>query len=125
MSAIRGSAENISSDRVLPPVTHSGNRGRRQHALTRSASPSRCSSGLARTGGYFAPTRRPRLFVEPGVLHAPVVDDAVDHHCPTLDLRLPAIGKTIVKDDWPRAFLGQLPFNLPYQLLALSFVSLH
>src|SRR6516164_6628169 len=73
----------------------------------------------------FAPTRRPRLFVEPGVLHAPVVDDAVGHHCPTLDLRLPAIGKTIVKDDWPRAFLGQLPFNLPYQLLALSLVSLH
>ena len=33
-------------------LTHSGNRGRRQHALTRSTSPSGCSSGLARMGGY-------------------------------------------------------------------------
>src|SRR6516162_8686129 len=62
------------------------------------------------------------LFFEPDVFHAKIVDDAVDHHRPALDPRLPAIGEAVEKDDRPRPVLGQLLFNLPHQLLALPLV---
>src|SRR6516225_6879746 len=38
-------------------------------------------------------------------LPAPIVDYAVDHHCPPLHLRLPAIREAVVKDDRPRTIL--------------------
>ena len=43
------------------------------------------------------------LFVEPDVLHAPIVDDTVDHHRPALYRRLPAIGEAVVEDDRQRS----------------------
>src|SRR5215472_9689785 len=67
----------------------------------------------------------PRLFIQPDVFHAKIVDDAVDHHRPALDLRLPAIGEAVEKDDRPRPVLGQLLFDLPHQLLALALVDFH
>src|SRR6516162_1133898 len=65
------------------------------------------------------------LFVDPDVFHTKIVDDAVDHHRPTLYLRLPTIREPIVKDDRPRTVLRQFPFDLPHQLLAFSFVAFH
>src|SRR5215467_13360641 len=62
------------------------------------------------------------LFIQPDVFHAKVVDDAVDHHRPVLDPRLPAIGEAVEKDDRPRPVLGQLLFDLPHQLLALPLI---
>src|SRR6516162_5563455 len=65
------------------------------------------------------------LFVEPDVFQAKIVDDAVDHHCPIFDPRLPAIGEAVVKNNRPRPVIGQLSLDLPYQLLSLSHVGLH
>src|SRR5262249_48771394 len=65
------------------------------------------------------------LSVQPDVFHAPIVDDAVDHHRPIFHLWLPAIGEAVVKYDRPRPVLRQLAFDLPYQLLALSFIGFH
>src|SRR6516164_5508748 len=59
------------------------------------------------------------LFVEPDVFQAKIVDDAVDHHCPIFDPRLPAIGEAVVKNNRPRPVIGQLSLDLPHQLLAL------
>src|ERR1051325_1965391 len=42
------------------------------------------------------------LFVEPDLLHAPAVEEAVHHDCETLHLRLPAGCKAVVKEDLPR-----------------------
>src|SRR6516165_8067411 len=66
-----------------------------------------------------------RLPVEPDVFQAKVVDDAVDHHCPVPDPRLPAIGEAVVKNDRPRPIFSQPFFDLPHQLLALPAIALH
>src|SRR6516162_9119697 len=66
-----------------------------------------------------------RLFVDPDVFHTKIVDSAVDHHRPTLYLRLPTIREPIVKDDRPCTVLGQFPFNLPHQVLAFFFAAFH
>src|SRR5262245_31351613 len=78
---------------------------------------------------HLSPLTRPaepddRLFVQPDVLHAKIVDDAVDHHRPTLHLWLPAVCEAVVEDDRPRSVLSQPSFDLPHQLLALAFVGL-
>src|SRR5215510_4551194 len=78
---------------------------------------------------HLSPLTRPaepddRLFVQPDVLHTKIVDDAVDHHRPTLHLWLPAVCEAVVEDDRPRTVLSQPSFDLPYQLLALAFVGL-
>src|SRR6516164_7147902 len=65
-----------------------------------------------------------RLFVEPDVLHAPAVEDAVDHDGQPLDVGLPAGSLAGIKDDGPGADLGQLAFDRPQQLLAPSLVGL-
>src|SRR6516162_7332347 len=70
----------------------------------------------------FSPRFSSWIFVDPDVFHTKIVDDAVDHHRPTLYLRLPTIREPIVKDDRPRTVLRQFPFDLPHQLLAFSFV---
>src|ERR1700680_664531 len=66
-----------------------------------------------------------RLFVEPDVLHAPPVDDAVDHHRQPLHPRLPARRAAAVIDDRPGTVLRQLPFDLPYELLPILLVGFH
>src|SRR6516164_5201974 len=65
------------------------------------------------------------LLVEPDVLEAPAVEDAVDHHPQTLDSRLPAGGEPQVIDDRPRLVLLQSSVDLPHQPLALLLVALH
>src|SRR3984893_7328542 len=65
------------------------------------------------------------LFVEPDVLHAPIVDDTVDHHRPALYRRLPAIGEAVVEDDRAGPVLCQLSFDLPHQLSTRSRVGFH
>src|SRR5438552_436970 len=63
-----------------------------------------------------------RLPVEPNVLEAPAVVDAVDHRRQPLHLRLPAGRSDAVRDDRPRAVLLQLTVDLPYQLLAFFLI---
>src|ERR1700726_3310044 len=65
------------------------------------------------------------LFVEPDVLHAPIVDDTVDHHRPALYRRLPAIGEAVVEYDRAGPVLCQLSFDLPHQLPTRSRVGFH
>src|SRR6516162_11044734 len=62
---------------------------------------------------------RDRLSIEPDVFHSCAAEDAVYHDRETLDIWLPACCAPIIKDDRPGAVLGQLSFDLPYQLLAL------
>src|SRR6516162_11953376 len=52
-----------------------------------------------------------RLLVEPDILHAPAVGDAVDHDRQPFHMGLPAAGTSIVKDDRASTVLGQLPFD--------------
>src|SRR6516165_3176827 len=67
---------------------------------------------------------RARLFVEPDVLSAIAVEDAVDHQCQPLHIGLPAGSAAAVEDDWSGAVLCQPAFDLPHQLLALLLVGL-
>ena len=67
---------------------------------------------------------RDRLSIEPDVFHASAAKDAVYHDRETLDIWLPAYCAPIIKDDRPGAVLGQLSFDLPYQLLALYRIGL-
>src|SRR6266851_2347926 len=79
---------------------------------------------LARFVGRRISCPAPRLFVEPYVFQSEIVDDAVCHHRPALDPRLPAISKAVVEDDRSRAIRGELSLDLPNQLLALIDVAL-
>src|SRR6516162_5552704 len=65
------------------------------------------------------------LLVQPDVFHTKIVDDAVDHHRPALDPRLPAIREAVEKDDRPGPVLRQLLFDLPYQDFSLPFVGFY
>src|SRR5579884_434047 len=67
----------------------------------------------------------PALSVEPDILEAPAVVDAVDHDRQPLDLRLHAGGADVVEDDRPRAVLLQLLVDLPNQALPLLRVGDH
>src|SRR5215831_18188534 len=57
-----------------------------------------------------------RLLVDPDVLHAPVVIDAVDLLHDALHMRLPAGRPAIMEDDRARSVLLQLMVDLPYEL---------
>src|SRR6516162_858805 len=57
--------------------------------------------------------RQRRLLVEPDVLHAIAVEDAVDHDRQPFDIGLPARPAPGIKDDWPGAVFGQLLFDRP------------
>src|SRR6516164_1906102 len=59
---------------------------------------------------------RYRLLVEPDVLHAPAVGDAVDHDRQSFHIGLPAAGTSIVKDDRASIVLGQLSFDFPIRV---------
>src|SRR6266545_7117117 len=74
-------------------------------------------------GWIFLPYRFPS-FVEPDVLHSVAVVDAVDHRRQALDVSLRAGAAARVEDNRPRALLGQPPFDLPHQLLALVGIGL-
>src|SRR5215813_3578113 len=63
-----------------------------------------------------------RLFVEPDVLHAPAVEQAVHHDRQALDLRQRAGRSAGVKNDRTDHFLGQHSFDLPNQLTTLWHV---
>src|SRR4051795_6203714 len=62
------------------------------------------------------------LLIEPSVLEAPAVINAVDHDCHALDIGLHAGGAARVKHDGPRPVLLQLLVDLPDQLPALFLV---
>src|SRR6266436_7394077 len=68
---------------------------------------------------------RQQLLVEPQVLEARAVVDAVDHQGQTLDLRLPAGRLTGIEDDRANIVLGQPFFDLPHHFLAFLPVRLH
>jgi len=59
------------------------------------------------------------LFIEPDILHAGTVEDAVDHDREALDVRLPAGGAAIEKDDRPCPVLGEDPLD-PRRMLATT-----
>src|SRR5438132_6360063 len=68
---------------------------------------------------------RVRLSVEPDILEAPAVVDAVDHRRAALHIGMPARPGAVVPEDRPGCVLGQPPFDCPHQLLALLLVGLH
>src|SRR4051812_1680927 len=97
-------------------------------------SPSRKENmmGIIKTAGpYPAVFGRERrgwlsiLLVEPGVLEAPAVVDAVDHQRHALDMGLHAGGTARMEHDRPRPVLLQLLVDVPDQLLALLLVDHH
>ena len=65
-----------------------------------------------------------KLFVEPDILHAPAVENAVLHQSQPLDLGLPAGALPHKEDDRAHRVLDQLALDLPHQLLALYWVGL-
>src|SRR5271169_3634379 len=67
---------------------------------------------------------KPTLSVEPDVLHAIAVEDAVDHDRQPLDIGLPAGRVAAVKDNRPGDILGELAFDCPDQLLTPFLVCL-
>src|SRR6516164_1475678 len=75
-------------------------------------------------GNEQAIRRRP-LFVEPDIFHAPAVEDAVGHQGQVLDPGLPAGGDSRVKKHWADLFLGENPLDLPNNVFALYWISLH
>src|SRR6266568_5484829 len=62
------------------------------------------------------------LPIQPYILEAPAVVDAVDHHRQPFHLGLAARRADIVKDDRPGSVFLQLLVDLPHQLLALCLV---
>src|SRR5258708_14823207 len=64
------------------------------------------------------------LLIEPDVLEAGVVVDAVLMHRKTLHVRLPAGAAAVVFDNGARRVLHQQAFDVPYDLLALVPVGL-
>src|SRR5438046_1252316 len=67
---------------------------------------------------------RYRLSVEPEVLEAVAVIDAVDHRCQTLEVWLAAMRGVGVEQDRTGVVLDQLPLNFPDDLFALLGVGL-
>src|ERR1700736_6641463 len=78
-------------------------------------------AALAPAGAKRALTRE-GLIVEPEILVAVAVVDAVDHHGHPLHLGVPAGGLTGVEDHWSSAVLRQPPFDFPHQLFALFLI---
>ena len=65
-----------------------------------------------------------RLVIEPDVLHAPAVVDAVDHYGQVFHLRVPADAAASEKDERFGIILDQPLFDLPHELPALVLVRL-
>src|SRR5262249_40583886 len=66
----------------------------------------------------------PVLFIEPDVLSAIAVEDAIDHECQPFDRGLPTRSTAGIKDDRPGCIFGQFPLDCPKQLLASPCVGL-
>ena len=66
-----------------------------------------------------------RLFVEPHILHAPAVEQAVDHDRQSLQLRLPAGRKAVVVKDRPSTIVLQFFVYLPNEMPTLLLIGLH
>src|SRR6516165_5387424 len=66
----------------------------------------------------------PTLLVEPDVFHAIAIVDAVHHRHEPRDIGLRTGAAARIEDDRPRPFLGQPPFDIPHQPLALVAVGL-
>src|SRR5204862_4685267 len=66
-----------------------------------------------------------RLLVEPDILHAMVVVDAVDHHGIALDVGMPAGARAVVVQNRPGNVLGQAALDLEHDRLALLLIGLH
>src|SRR5215471_16162428 len=64
------------------------------------------------------------LPVDPDVFHAPAVEDAIDHQGQLFNVRLPTRPVAAVENDRSSVVLGQLPFDLPHQLLSFILVCL-
>src|SRR5215469_6810209 len=64
------------------------------------------------------------LPVDPDVFHAPTVEDTIDHQGQPFNVRLPTRPVAVVENDRSSIVLGQLPFDLPHQLLSLLLVRL-
>jgi hypothetical protein len=62
---------------------------------------------------FFASRFIYQLLVEPDILHAPAVEDAVDHDRQALDIGTLASPATAVENDRPHAVVGQLAFDRP------------
>ena len=56
---------------------------------------------------------RIHLLVEPDILHAPAVEDAVDHDRQALDIRALAGAAAAVENDRPHIVVGQLALDRP------------
>jgi hypothetical protein len=67
---------------------------------------------------------RPPSLVEPEVLEALAVVDAVDHEAKSLEMRLPADCPARQEDDGPRIVFHQPALDVPNQLLALYLIGL-
>src|SRR5580692_6433945 len=65
------------------------------------------------------------LFIEPNILHAPAVEQAVDHDCQSLQLGLPAGREAIVVEDRSSTILLQFLVDFPNEMPALLLISLH
>ena len=66
----------------------------------------------------------PGSVVEPEILEALAVIDAVELGNEALDLEVMAVGDASVEEDRPRVVVGQFLFDRPHQLLALRDVTL-
>jgi len=71
-----------------------------------------------------SPITLARLFVEPDVLAAMAVEDAVGHYRQPLDIGLPAGPAARIEDDRPCAVFSELAFDGPDQLRAALPVAL-
>src|SRR5438045_5361576 len=76
-------------------------------------------SGMSRRGPH-APTHL--LSVQPSLLEAPAVEDAVDHDRDTVHPRVPAGAEPVMVDHRSGGVLLQLAVDLPNQLFALFLV---
>src|SRR5712691_6072161 len=65
------------------------------------------------------------LFIEPDILHAPAVKQAVDHDRQPLQVRSPAGGEPVVEKNRPSTVLLQFLVDFPNQVPALFLVRLH
>src|SRR5947207_1484180 len=65
------------------------------------------------------------LFVEPHILHAPAVEQAVRHDRQSLQLGVPAGREAVVVQDRSSTILLQFPVDVPYETPTLLLIALH
>src|SRR6266567_4239159 len=100
-----------------------GNAGSAQARLVSGPRPL-SRGGTCRAGRFPCGRSRCRggLLVQPQILEAPAIVDAVRHNGQALELRLPAIRHARIEQDRSGVVLHQLPFDLPHQPFAFLYV---